>query len=469
MQKAKPEIENFIKVLLECRKLELQDYDNDYGPEQKWIELLHDTDQSIQHLMDHRLYIRESKEILRVVNHLASCLHFPLQQPDTIKQLIQQKEYLLSIYYERWNAANSLISDYTRFKIELECDLYKDLFDLNVEPIDLSIDRINEMKKAIFKLNEEQNKRISQLQTVVSEAKNRYSKIKNYLPEGLKARLGQLKYFKRVITSPYKVDFPILTQERIMNELSELSKDIDNEYSSITSEIIKLTDEITSYWKELGIADQALNVDYENLGQYKQLRDELDSQWQMKMRDRISSLLHETEELWEKCSSPKEHQERIVNQITPYTLNSVTILETELQAMQSRYKSTKKIIDLVHKRADLLNRIKQFEITASDPKRLFQPSFQLLEEEKFRKTCFPSLLKLEGELKISIELYQQNGNEFRYKDFTLHTLNQEIAMRFINTSVFVMKSPRKSLSMENLSPRKSISMENLKKYTPKKL
>ncbi|KAJ3261136.1 hypothetical protein HK103_006445 [Boothiomyces macroporosus] len=469
MQKAKPEIENFIKVLLECRQLEIQDYDDEYEPEKKWIELLHDTDQSIKHLMDHRLYIRESKEILKIVNHLASCLHFPMQKPDTIKQLLQQKQYLLSIYYERWNAANYLICEYTRLKIELESDLYKDLFDLNLEPIDLSIDRINEMKKIIFKLNEEQNKRIIKLQSLVTTVKNDYSKIKNYLPEDIAIRLSNLKYFKKVITSPYSLDCPIIVQDKILKELYELSLDMEKHYSAISIQVEKLTGEIKSYWKELGMSEQELSINYENLNQYQQMRDELYEQWKVKMHDRIANLLHQVEVLWGKCSTSKEHQTNIINQITPYTLNSVKILEYELACLESQYKATKSIMDLVDKRQDLLSRIKQFEVTASDPKRLFKPSFQLLEEEKFRKTCFPTLLKLENELKSSIELYQQNGNEFRYKDFTLSSLNQEIALRFINTSVFVMKSPRKSLSMENLSPRKSASMENLRKYTPKKV
>ncbi|KAJ3274398.1 hypothetical protein HDV01_003002 [Terramyces sp. JEL0728] len=466
MQKQKPEIETLISTLLECRKLEIQDYDKEYEPETKWIELLYDTDQSVQRLMDHRLYIRESKEILHTVNHLSKSLHYPVQNASTIKQIVQQKEYLLSIYYERWSAANSLISEYTRLKIEMECDQSKELFDLNKEPIDLSIDRINEMKKVIFKMNEDQNKRIAELQSLVTIVKNNYAKIKNFTPETLISRLGKLKHFSSSIKSPYKVSYPILLQKRLFTELESISNEMQDQYSSITSELERLTGEIKSYWKELGICDQSLPLECANIDQYKQLRDELDMKWQHKMNDRIKSLLSEIEDLWEKCSKPNDHQTRIRNQITPYTINSVTVLETELTAMRKHYDSIKAIIELIRNRQDLLNRIQQFEATASDPKRLFKPSFQLLEEEKFRKSCFPSLLKLEAQLKTCIGTYQQNGIEFRYKDFTLNSL--EIANRFINTSVFVMKSPRRNLSMENLSPRKSASMENLKRYTPKK-
>lgn len=48
-----------------------------------------------------------------------------------------------------------------------------------------------------------------------------------------------------------------------------------------------------------------------------------------------------------------------------------------------------------------------FEHTASDPKRLFQPSFQLVEEEKFRRRAYPALLKLESTLVEAIEKFER--------------------------------------------------------------
>ena len=48
-----------------------------------------------------------------------------------------------------------------------------------------------------------------------------------------------------------------------------------------------------------------------------------------------------------------------------------------------------------------------FEQTASDPKRLFQSSFQLVEEEKFRRRAYPTLLKLESTLLNAIIKFEQ--------------------------------------------------------------
>lgn len=45
-----------------------------------------------------------------------------------------------------------------------------------------------------------------------------------------------------------------------------------------------------------------------------------------------------------------------------------------------------------------LKKMIDFEKTASDPKRLFQASFRLIEEEKWRNSCLPRLLHLDRAL-----------------------------------------------------------------------
>lgn len=48
-----------------------------------------------------------------------------------------------------------------------------------------------------------------------------------------------------------------------------------------------------------------------------------------------------------------------------------------------------------------------FEKTASDPKRLFQASFRLIEEEKWRNTCLPRLLQLDRALIKAINEFEK--------------------------------------------------------------
>ncbi len=58
--------------------------------------------------------------------------------------------------------------------------------------------------------------------------------------------------------------------------------------------------------------------------------------------------------------------------------------------------------------------MRSFEVSASDPKRLFGSSLRLLEEERFRKTCVPQLLRLESSIvKRCREFQEANGRPFQ--------------------------------------------------------
>lgn len=76
--------------------------------------------------------------------------------------------------------------------------------------------------------------------------------------------------------------------------------------------------------------------------------------------------------------------------------------------MEMQLDASKPIFDLIDQRKNLLNEMKLFETTASDPRRLFKPSFRLVQEEKFRKTCFPNLMKLETSIVKKVKQFQ-NG------------------------------------------------------------
>ncbi|KAF9354543.1 carboxypeptidase C prc1, partial [Mortierella sp. AD094] len=96
-----------------------------------------------------------------------------------------------------------------------------------------------------------------------------------------------------------------------------------------------------------------------------------------------------------------------------------------------------------------------FEHSASDPKRLFQSSFQLVEEEKFRRRAYPTLLKLERTLIESIETFEKDhGEPFMYDGVPyLETLQAEIDKRHVNETVFakftsVIAAPTRSQTIQ---------------------
>lgn len=77
-----------------------------------------------------------------------------------------------------------------------------------------------------------------------------------------------------------------------------------------------------------------------------------------------------------------------------------------------------------------------FEKTASDPRRLFRASFQLNEEEKFRRTCFPTLLQLDESLLKAIQDFERaSGKPFmlgnrRYRDTLVNKRTLRSSLQF---------------------------------------
>ena len=84
-------------------------------------------------------------------------------------------------------------------------------------------------------------------------------------------------------------------------------------------------------------------------------------------------------------------------------------IHQEGQALKALMKERKDLIQVKKKQKHTLHpfsfvilvflqKMIDFEKTASDPKRLFQASFRLIEEEKWRNTCLPRLLQLDRAL-----------------------------------------------------------------------
>ncbi|ORD99356.1 hypothetical protein A0H76_983 [Hepatospora eriocheir] len=102
----------------------------------------------------------------------------------------------------------------------------------------------------------------------------------------------------------------------------------------------------------------------------------------------------------------------------------------EIKNLKCRKDDFLEIKTFIDERVDLLKSMEEFEKLASDPKRLFKSSFQLNKEEKFRKTAYPNLIKLEESIFNKIENYERKHGKFifnriEYKDF----LKREIENR----------------------------------------
>ena len=93
--------------------------------------------------------------------------------------------------------------------------------------------------------------------------------------------------------------------------------------------------------------------------------------------------------------------------------------------------SSKKLIKLILKRQAFIQKMLEFEVIASDPKRLFKSSTILNKEEQFRKSAYPTLLKLEDAIREALDQFEEEtGEPFMWEgDYYLVVLEKEIEER----------------------------------------
>jgi hypothetical protein len=104
---------------------------------------------------------------------------------------------------------------------------------------------------------------------------------------------------------------------------------------------------------------------------------------------------------------------------------------------------------LFKERKALIVQMQVFEKTASDPARLFAPSFRLVQEERFRKSAVPNLRRLEQRLLHELDKFEQdaaNGQNGWVYEVPVEggagraplraVLETEMAERFVNEAVF---------------------------------
>ncbi len=160
-------------------------------------------------------------------------------------------------------------------------------------------------------------------------------------------------------------------------------------------------------------------------------------------KERFREMLEDQERqlitLWNELEVPDEERIAVLDGMR--SLSAVDTLERQ-SALIAQLKpiaaSQAAIRPKIEKRASLIQRMKEFEVSAADPNRLFGSSFRLCQEERFRKAACPTLVKLEGDLMESLIAYKDrygceliyNGRPFR------QVLEEEKENRFINDTLF---------------------------------
>ncbi|KAF9097904.1 hypothetical protein BGX29_007861 [Mortierella sp. GBA35] len=150
--------------------------------------------------------------------------------------------------------------------------------------------------------------------------------------------------------------------------------------------------------------------------------------------------------VWDQCFVSELERQRFREAIEHEDITFMEKMEriqAEIEGCRTRYSKSSAVYKLMMTRSNHIERMIAFEQTASDPKRLFQSSFQLVEEEKFRRRAYPTLLKLENTLLDAIMKFEtEQGQSFMYEGHPyFETLQAEIENRHVNETVFAKFTP----------------------------
>ncbi|KAI9340785.1 hypothetical protein DFJ73DRAFT_550231 [Zopfochytrium polystomum] len=170
-----------------------------------------------------------------------------------------------------------------------------------------------------------------------------------------------------------------------------------------------LTKEIRMFWEELDTPPAEridLTLDIHRIGEYVELSDKLREQWRRIKEGEVMKAVDCLKELWNCCHLSRDEREKAnreieLNMFSPLTLD---LAKEEIKSLEERYAREAPLFRAILER-------RAFIQNASDPRRLFLPSFRLVEEEKFRRSGVPTLLALEASLREMVLGYEADYSQ----------------------------------------------------------
>ncbi|KAI8824997.1 microtubule associated protein-domain-containing protein [Fimicolochytrium jonesii] len=230
-----------------------------------------------------------------------------------------------------------------------------------------------------------------------------------------------------------------------LQQLRDSEGAVRSQYEKLLERLRHYIAEIKLFWEHLETPAeerQHLEENIKHVGAYKELADSLRTRWKSQMEETINALFEQLEELWDLCHTSSNQRDAFTARIgdTMYSPVTLQLLKDEVATLQLRYERYNALYKLMDARTAFLSKMREFEKTASDPKRLFRPSFQLVEEEKFRRTCVPTLLKMEETLRKRVAAMEaEDGSAFVVGgERFLERMAREVEGRFVNGAVFVL-------------------------------
>lgn len=242
-------------------------------------------------------------------------------------------------------------------------------------------------------------------------------------------------------------------EDRSLQELKQISQELGEREQLLRREIDFLREQIR---KDLEIIDQFKCDLLDCLLERKSI--DLSSDFQSSLTKQIETLSETVgrlekikrlqfekafeaeyaslQEIWNLLHIPAQEREAFFLQTDRYSLEGIQTIRGEIARLTPIYQLAQQIEASIVKREEFIQQMKAFEISASDPARLFRSSFQLNQEERFRKTAYPTLLRIEDELRTFLLQYHQLTCN-NYKTNYLEQLEQEIEERSVSETFFL--------------------------------
>lgn len=264
--------------------------------------------------------------------------------------------------------------------------------------------------------------------------------------------------------------------ETFLNCAKQFESKRRNDMESLTHKILvlsKLLNEESPY-----LSTSLLHSDaHEKL---KSVYQEMVDRWQLVRQEKLGMLQSQLEDRIIKYRLSEETRSQIHSSLgdpeDPLYFENIL---SWLHKLDDAFADAADILAQIEARQAFIQKMVDFEKSASDPKRLFKSSFRLNEEEKFRKSSYPMLLQVESGLRMKILDWEQTKKKRFFKQLDLLSsdtvdqdktpylveLEMEISTRFVNKNVFEFFST----ASRNYAGNKSKASDNRRVSAPVKL
>ncbi|KAI8913055.1 hypothetical protein DFJ77DRAFT_66603 [Powellomyces hirtus] len=256
---------------------------------------------------------------------------------------------------------------------------------------------------------------------------------------------------------------PLSLHRDCVRGLEAARQQIKAEYEQLLADVDAVVIEIRTVWDQMQVPHNErrdLPRDIQCLAEYRALVAALHKRWREKMEAEVNEMYARLRVLWLQCHVPESEQHAYDHDDDQdaswfYTPHTLAAMSADVARLTARYQRFRDIYALMDSRAALIARMVAFEKTASDPARLFRPSFQLMEEDRFRRSAYPTLLKTEQEIRDAVARVQSSDNGEKdvvvenvqvlwNGESVLETLKRECEARFVNAAVFVLDGTTQS-------------------------